>query len=227
MSLPDDSIHETIYRQLRNAGAEGWGGVDFSTRMAGWDTAIRELQGGGIFPAAPARLLELGSGAGDVSLRFAKIGYRVEGIEISSTAVEWAEEKNKRQGLKAKFYQGNACDLDRFGNGRFDIAIDGNCFHCVIGEDRENFLSEVYRVLSPGGVFFVSTMTGDPKALQPGIEFDAQRRLQLKKGCPYRYLGHHGDILRELMAFGFQVLSSKVVSNAWWDHLTCLVRKPG
>ncbi len=49
------------------------------------------------------RVLELGCGAGDLSLWLAAQGYQVAGIDISPFAIEWAQNKAQERGLAANF----------------------------------------------------------------------------------------------------------------------------
>lgn len=216
-------IHEKMYQDLRSSGASGWGGKSFEERMSSWSKTIQELGANPLFPKAPAKVLELGSGAGDVSLQFAEIGYRVTGLEISDTAVSWANEKAISKKISANFIQGNVCDLSRFEDNSFDAIVDGNCFHCIIGKDRMTLLNEVRRVLIPDGIFYVSTMIGDPK--DKTITFDQATRCQLQNGIPYRYMGTQIQLLDEITTAGFQIEQFATTQNSWWDHLNCLARK--
>ncbi len=218
-------IHDLLYQDLRASGAEGWGGTSYSSRMNAWSNTIKELIEGNIFPPPPSYLLEVGAGAGDISIMLAQQGYSVTGIEISQTAVNWAQQKANDLGLNIQFLNGNACDLKQLEDYSFDAVVDGNCLHCIIGNDRQLLLSEVYRVLNKDGIFYVSTMIGDPKNIQSGSEFDFESRCLIQNGVPYRYMGNKNEILDELKKAGFEVLLANVSINSWWDHLSCLARK--
>lgn len=100
------------------------------------------------------KVLEIGCGAGDVSLLFAERGFQVSGIDISATAIEWAKEKASNARLKANFEVGDVTNLGRWEDGTFDIVVDGHCLHCIIGDDRSEVLKETYRVLKPNGIFY-------------------------------------------------------------------------
>lgn len=220
-------IHNEVYQDLKAAGLEGWGGETYLARMEAWDQIIQTLLSRSEFPKLPARILELGSGAGDVALKFAKFGFEVFGIEISQIAVAWANdkvEKNVNKNLKPHFLQGCVTDLSQFPNEFFDAVIDGNCFHCIIGPDRKKTLDEVSRVLRKDGVFYLGTMIGDPKPGKAHLKFDPISRCQIQKGDPYRYMAQKEEVLNELSQSGFSIVHQEVSRNLWWDHFSCLAR---
>ncbi len=224
-------IHNEIYQDLKSAGLEGWGGETYIARMEAWDQVIQNLLGRSEFPKPPARILELGSGAGDIALKFAKLGFEAFGIEISPIAVAWANEKafekakdSINKNLQAQFVQGCVTDLSQFPDEFFDAVIDGNCFHCIIGPDRKKTLDEVSRVLRKDGVFYVGTMIGDPKPGKAHLKFDPISRCQIQKGVPYRYMAQKEEVMNELNESGFSVIHQEVSQRLWWDHFSCLAR---
>jgi ubiquinone/menaquinone biosynthesis C-methylase UbiE len=131
----------------------------------------------------------------------------------------------KNMNLKTRFVQGCVSDLSQFPNETFDAVIDGNCFHCIIGPDRRKTLDEVSRVLRKDGVFYLSTMIGDPKPGKVHLKFDPICRCQIQRGTPYRYMAQKEEVLNELSQSGFVVIDQEVSHNLWWDHLCCLARK--
>lgn len=111
-----------------------------------------------------------------------------------------------------------------FGDREFDGVIDGNCFHCIIGTDRTRFLSEVRRVLRPGGIFLVSSMVGDPKQVFPELGWDPESRCQVSDGIARRYMPHPAELIAELKQGGFEILTSELRTNPWWDHMVVQTR---
>jgi ubiquinone/menaquinone biosynthesis C-methylase UbiE len=101
----------------------------------------------------PAKFLELGCGAGNIALWMASRGYSAYGVDIVPEAIRWAKEKATQSGLPAKFFIANLCDMRVFSDQRFDIVFDGDCFHMIIGTERDAYFREVFRVLRPGGLF--------------------------------------------------------------------------
>jgi ubiquinone/menaquinone biosynthesis C-methylase UbiE len=218
---------EAEHSRLRQDAHHGWGGESYQRRLAGWKGTVDQLLQDSRFPRPPAHILELGSGNGMVSSLFAQQGYRVQGVELSQEAVEWARDRFASAGLAGSFHQGDVCSMPYFDDNTFDAVIDGNCLHCVIGEDRSRCLAEVKRVLRAGGIFVVSTMCGEPKSEEARAQFDPQARLLMAEGRPYRTLISVEALKDELGQAGFQELSSRVSTNPWWDHLTMVTRMVG
>ncbi len=196
----DYAGHDRLYRQRRSEGKPGW---DDGGQWEAWKAEIEALMGDPAFPKS-GKVLELGSGAGDVALLFAERGYQVSGIEISPTAVEWASDKAKSRNLKAEFVVGDVTNLGHWDDGAFDAVIDGHCLHCIIGEDRAKVLSEAYRVLKPGGLLYLNTMCGEPDEPEVAKDFDPESRCVVVGGVARRYLGRPEGILGEVKASGFK-----------------------
>jgi ubiquinone/menaquinone biosynthesis C-methylase UbiE len=198
--------HDVRYKQRKSRGLDGW---NDDQDWKEWRAEIFDLIASEGF-LKTGNVLELGCGAGDVSLLFAGNGYKVSGIDISPTAIEWAKEKSLQASLKADFHCGDVRNLGNWEDGHFDIVIDGHCLHCIIGRDRTVVLKETYRVLKPGGVFYVCTMCGDPRTPDIRKDFDPDTRCLVSNGVAYRYLGRPEDIMNELVEQDFKVLRQKV-----------------
>ncbi len=214
--------HDALYRRRKESGAAGWN--DEQT-WQDWRREIVGLMGSPDFPRS-GKVLEIGSGAGDVSLLFAERGYQVSGIDISATAIEWAKEKASNARLKANFEVGDVTNMGRWENGTFDIVVDGHCLHCIIGDDRAKVLKETFRVLKPGGMFYVSTMCGEPKEPEVIKMFDAETRCMVWDGVARRYIGRSEDILMEIEGIGFKIIKQEIqASKDTEDNLSLLAKK--
>ncbi|ABW28906.1 methyltransferase, putative [Acaryochloris marina MBIC11017] len=97
-------------------------------------------------------MLELGCGAGNLGIAFAQIGYTVAGVDIAPTAISWAVENAAKAKVKVNFLYGDVLTLTEIEDASFDIAVDGRCYHCIIGKDRTQFLHTAHRILKPNGI---------------------------------------------------------------------------
>ena len=203
------AAHDWQYQKRRADGKAGWNDAEVIVENAAVLADVFQLPH---FPRT-GRLLEMGCGAGDMGLSLAALGYDVCGVDISSTAVAWAQDKARERSLQANFQVGNVLDLADYADGSFDIVLDGHCLHCIIGADRAEFLASAKRVLKPGDLLHINTMCGDHFADRFPEQFDPENRCQVWDGVALRYFGHAEDILAEVKAAGFEIVQSKVVPS--------------
>lgn len=217
---------EVEYRRLRKNGSGGWGGTRYSHRCHGWRDTLRKFGNLLGLEKPPLTILEIGCGNGMVSREVASLGHRVTGVDVSQTAVDWSKELFDKEGLSGRFLTGNACDMNFLDDQTFDVTIDGNCLHCIIGPDRARFLSETFRTTKTGGYFLLSSMCGPPRSLKAKENFDEESLCLMKGDKPWRFLPSQNILMRECVSIGFQPVWAKQSSNLWWDHVTILFQRP-
>lgn len=208
---PNYLIHDEIYAQVKKAGLVGWGGNE---RMARESEFIERVFSINDVPTV-GKLLELGCGEGHFSRRFAQLGYDVTGVDISATAIQWAKEKSLSMKIPGQFYVADLTQPPIEFLESYDVIIDGNCLHCIIGDDRQTFLNLVYTLLASDGVFFVSSLCAK----------DDQNHYISKAGFAYRHIPSVSHLLAELSSVGFAVLSVKVYEREQYNHITVHVKK--
>ena len=99
------------------------------------------------------RVLDLGSGEGYGSAILAERAKNVLGIELDSQAVEHASTNYPLDNLK--FRQGSILELDDLPDASFDLVV---CYEVIEHiTEHDELLSLVRRVLTPDGLFVVST----------------------------------------------------------------------
>ena len=198
--------HDEIYKQRKAEGRPGWAVEEVVAENV---AALEEVLEHEYIPKS-GRLLELGCGAGDLTLWLAGRGYDAYGLDIAPFAIEWAKEKARERDIAADFRVGDVLDLRDYPDDFFDLVLDGHCFHCIIGEDRKLFLASARRVLKPGAPLLVATMCGEVTGAHVREHFDPQSRCVVNEGIAVRYIGLAGDILDEIRSAGFHVLNWKI-----------------
>jgi len=181
------SGHDTAYKRRRTEGKVGWDETPqtYAEREAG----LTKVLGQGFAPCS-GMFLELGCGAGNISIWFAQHGFEVTGVDISETAILWARERAHSARVNARFILGDVLDLNGvLLDASFDFVLDGHCLHCIIGEDRNTFLQTAWRCVKPGGFFLADTMCGPVES--GTIEgYDPASCYTMFQGIPTRYFGN-------------------------------------
>lgn len=94
------------------------------------------------------RVLDLGCGSGAVVARLRKCGVDVVGVDYAEAMVDVARET---YGLGDKVRRMDATDL-QFESNSFDVVLaNGVLHHLTVQEQLDGALSEVHRILRPGG----------------------------------------------------------------------------
>lgn len=105
------------------------------------------------------RILDVGAGTGRLTLRLAKLGADVTGLDVSEKMLESLESKVRKvvKSLKSRIETTiGDCENMSFDNDSFDVVV--SAFHIVHLKDLKRFFDEVYRVLKPGGKFLVTNI---------------------------------------------------------------------
>jgi SAM-dependent methyltransferase len=107
------------------------------------------------FPEAPCRVLDIGCGTGSVTLRLAKRGHQVTGIEPADGMLKVARMKDREGGVN--WVKAAAADFSL--PNRFDLAImTGHVFQVFL-DDAETLaaLRNIHQHLDPGGRLIIES----------------------------------------------------------------------
>ena len=211
--------HDHAYRRKRNdPDYAGW--IKHDELAENWSLSWRPLLQKKAFPKQ-GKLLEMGCGAGNLSINFAQAGYEVTGVDIAPTAIDWAIENAAKAEVKITFIQGDVLEGTEIADGSFDIALDGYCFHCIIGRDRAQFLRTAHRILKNNGILVINTMCNEVP-LSWRDRFNSQTRCLMRNGLATRYIGDSNDILQEIIHAEFKILDVELVPPKHQEDLADL-----
>ena len=102
---------------------------------------------------AKRRILDLGSGRGYFLVEAATRGFQIEGLELFSEYIEKTHVRAKKAGVSVTVTKGRGEELP-FAAAQFDFINMAELIEHVA--DPKKVLQEVFRVLSPGGMAYMS-----------------------------------------------------------------------
>ena len=141
--------NEHRYRRFRREGGTLWTpGPEEQARTV--EEVLHFLAENHLVPGS-ASLIEFGCGEAFLAEHLLQRGYRYTGVDLSPSAIDYARHKY-RDNPNAGFVLNDVTDLTTIPGYSFDAGLDIMFLHMLIeDEDRRRYLSEVRRVLRPGG----------------------------------------------------------------------------
>lgn len=106
-------------------------------------------------------VLDLGSGTGKNANYLAELGNRVVGLEIAPTPIELARQRARALGISVDYRAMSIGQAYPFADSSFDLALDIMTSNSLNEHERAIYLSELHRVLRPGGHFFFRGLCKD------------------------------------------------------------------
>ena len=117
------------------------------------------------------KILVPGCAYGRNSLYFAKNELDVIGLDSSPVAIDLAKEIAAKEKLKITYEVGNVYQLP-YKDGSVDAVFDRGLLHLMMRAERRQAISEYRRVLSRGGVLFLTAFSIDDKQYGKGRELE-------------------------------------------------------
>lgn len=138
-------------------------------------------------PRPGERILDVGCGVGTFAYHSAKAGAIVFGIDYSSESIASAKRFSEKYkvGSPENFVLGSAAKLP-FDDCSFDKIVLADFIEHILNKEKEQALSEIKRVLKPGGTAVIFT----PNAVreQIAVYYHWVRRLFFKEPIPFNEL---------------------------------------
>lgn len=107
-------------------------------------------------PIDGREVIDLGCGEGSNTRRFAELGGRLTGIDLSGAMIRRAREREAAEPLGVRYEVGSFCDLGRFAPASFDQAL--STMALMDGPDFPAAMRAAHRVLRPGGSLCFSVL---------------------------------------------------------------------
>jgi len=103
------------------------------------------------------KVLDIGGGPGRYALYLAEKGCHVTLFDLSAENTKFAAEQARKQGFSIQTMTGDAREVDKLVDGRFNhILLMGPLYHLLEEVDRVKAIEAALQLLTPGGVLFAS-----------------------------------------------------------------------
>ena len=121
----------------------------------------------------PKTSLEFGCGLGRFSRFMVNQGIKTTGVDFSSVAIENAKKRVANDKHKPTFLVGDVTNLEMIKD-QFDVSYDVGCFHCLNEDGMQKYVSQVYRLLKPGGSHLIWALDNSPSDIVLNPEYIAK-----------------------------------------------------
>jgi ubiquinone/menaquinone biosynthesis C-methylase UbiE len=104
------------------------------------------------------KVLDLGCGTGTLTIRAARRGAKVKGIDVNARLLEIARRRMGEVGLsnKVDLVEMGVSELDREETDSYDAVMSGLCFSEFSEDELAYALKHARRILRPGGLLLVA-----------------------------------------------------------------------
>nr|WP_320164228.1 class I SAM-dependent methyltransferase [uncultured Trichococcus sp.] len=104
------------------------------------------------------KVLDVGCGTGNFSMKLAEMGYVVTGIDVSEEMLKVALRKAAEKSLSISYLRMDATELG-FDDGAFDVVLTMAAVEFI--EDTDRAVEEMFRVVKNGGQVLIGTINAD------------------------------------------------------------------
>ena len=157
----------------------------------------------GVMP--PGRALDLGCGNGRNAVLLARSGFRVDAVDYSQAAIEWATQRAADAGVRVRFHKTSVFDAP-IAPASFDLVYDSGCFHHMPPHRRADYIALVGAALKRGGLFGLNCFR--PEGGSGLTDHEVYERRTLGGG-----LGYAEDRLRALWSGEFEILELRQMQD--------------
>jgi ubiquinone/menaquinone biosynthesis C-methylase UbiE len=126
-------------------------------------------------------IVEVGCGTGSNLWFAAREGFKVAGIDGSSSAINALRQRFVEECLHGDFHVGGFDQLP-FGDSQFDIVIDRAGLTCANRSELPAIIDEVSRVMKPGGYFMFTPYADSHSSYSSGTRLPDGTITNIRKG---------------------------------------------
>lgn len=159
------------------------------------------------------RVLDLGCGTGALTLRAARKGASVKGIDVNAQMLEIAEKQAKKNHLaeKIELSEMGVAELGSEEPESYDAVMAGLCLSELSSDELNFTLTEAKRVLKPGGLLLVADEVKPKSVVKKILNGLLRAPLVMLTYLMTQTTTHAiSDLPEKIRKFGFQIESIKL-----------------
>lgn len=145
-----------------------------------------------------------GCGYGRHTGFFDRLGFDVDGIEISHEAITLAKATN----TQVKYYEGSVLDMP-YSDIEYDAIYCFNVLHLLMDDDRKRFIELCREALKDEGYIYFTSISEEDESYATGAEIE-DNTYESKPGRPVHYFTED-DLLNSFN--GFEVLGTGIIDE--------------
>ena len=174
------------------------------------------------------KILDVGAGAGEYSLYFARKGHQVSALELADANIA-AFQAKMTEDDPIDLVQGNALDLSRYDSDSFDVVLlFGPLYHLHEEADKLRCIEEAKRVCKPDGKIFFAFISNDMVILtmqqcQDDYLMNGDYNKETFRLDDFPFVFHTPDHCRELLGKAGIQICHEVASDGASELLQDLV----
>lgn len=160
-------------------------------------------------------IIEIGCGAGNNIWFCAREGFKVAGIDISQTAIDYARNRLRENNLSGDLKIGDFTKLP-WDEEQYDLGIDRCATVCVGLEEQKRAIDEMYRILKKGALFFFNGYSCKHTSALKNNNSEVETTQIIEKGSLddielISYLSE--EQVKELFAKKWEIISMKEINE--------------
>jgi len=175
------------------------------------------------------KILDIGSGTGQISNFLQSKSFKVTGIDISPLFIKESKNQARKNNLETRFLVMNSCKL-KFPNESFDAVISAETLEHILHPER--MLKEIFRVLKKSGILVLRFPNKQSPLVNFAIRLNKKTRFEIvKPNLSSQVKGDDqdlchraatSDVLIFLKRSGFKILHSKPI---FWPSALIVAKK--
>ena len=118
---------------------------------------------------SPGRVVDLGCGTGTNVITLAKSGWQAVGVDFVKKAIRTARRKARQANVDAEFRTGDVTNV-AWVTKPFNLVLDIGCLHSLDARNRQIYIDNLDKILTPGGFFLLYTFLNTTSTSSSGLK---------------------------------------------------------